>query len=402
MLVGDGIWKSFRRGLPRRRVHRLREVADAFLRSAPRRYEKIDQTRFWALRDVSVSVRAGEVVGLIGPNGSGKTTLLRILSGLYYPDKGRVSVRGTISSILELVAPFHSELTGRENVYISGMLRGMTKRQIDDQYESIVEFSGIRDFVDMPVKRYSSGMASRLGFSVVAHLPADVLLIDEVLAVGDAVFRHKCHDRLSAMKANGRAILLASHRLSTVQDLCDRAIFLKEGATVFAGDAEQTVERYQEDIVAELGQQREPERWAVAVEGFHCTDPQGRELESCEPGQAVVLQFTLRSENPLPAFRLLLRLYRFGSEPVATLKCVSSEDLASRCCRVRAEIPSFNLQSGAYSVEIRVLERGSSRILRPYGIVGAVRVAGTPAGKSVCYMPCTWTIFPGDVQEAEG
>lgn len=198
----------------------------------------------WALRDVNIEIRQGEVIGLIGPNGAGKTTLLKLLSRVTAPTSGRAEVHGRIGALLEVGTGFHMELTGRENIYLAGAVMGMKKAEIQKQFDAIVEFAQVQSFIDTPVKRYSSGMYVRLGFAIAAHLEPEVLLMDEVLAVGDANFQQKCLGRLHEISRHGRAVIFTSHNMTAVSNLCDRAYRLGHGLVVDSGPAIPVIQRY--------------------------------------------------------------------------------------------------------------------------------------------------------------
>jgi ABC-type polysaccharide/polyol phosphate transport system ATPase subunit len=207
---------------------------------------------FDALKNVSFAVRRGEVVGIIGRNGSGKSTTLKIIAGVYRPTSGRVEVNGSVAPLIELGAGFHPELTGRENILLNGLLMGYSKREMQTRQQSIVEFAGIGDFIDAPVKQYSSGMYLRLAFSVATEVHPDILVVDEILSVGDIAFQKKCYERLQRFQAAGKTILLVTHSLADVVGLCDRAIYLDKGQIMFDGAPEDAVELYR---AAALGQQ---------------------------------------------------------------------------------------------------------------------------------------------------
>jgi lipopolysaccharide transport system ATP-binding protein len=209
---------------------------------------------FWALRDVSFEVRRGEVLGIIGRNGAGKSTLLKILSRITEPAVGRIRLRGRVASLLEVGTGFHPELSGRENVYLNGAILGMTRAEIRQRFDAIVEFAEVERFIDTPVKRYSSGMYVRLAFSVAAHLEPDILIIDEVLAVGDASFQRKCLGKLeSATRSEGRTILFVSHNLAAVRQLCSRALLLQGGRLVADGTPTETIGQYMRLMPASRG-----------------------------------------------------------------------------------------------------------------------------------------------------
>ena len=203
---------------------------------------------FWALRGVSLRVEAGECVGVIGPNGSGKSTLLRILAGIFRPSGGDLSVHGRVAPMIELGVGFHPDLTGRENVYLNTSLFSLSRRQTDAVYSSIVDFSELHAFMDMPVKNYSTGMYTRLGFAVAVHLDADVFLIDEILAVGDQSFRTRCLEKIEEIRARRRTLVFVSHDLSLVERVCDRAYLLVGGQVLTEGEPSAAIRRYQEHV----------------------------------------------------------------------------------------------------------------------------------------------------------
>ena len=204
---------------------------------------------FWALKDVSFEVKPGEVVGIIGRNGAGKSTLLKLLSRITEPSAGKIRLRGRVASLLEVGTGFHPELTGRENIYLNGTILGMTKKEIDRKFDAIIDFSGVEKFVDTPVKRFSSGMQVRLAFAVAAHLEPEILVIDEVLAVGDAAFQKKCLGKMQDVASEGRTVLFVSHDLATVEKLCSRAILMDSGRRVEDGPTSQTISHYQKSVI---------------------------------------------------------------------------------------------------------------------------------------------------------
>jgi lipopolysaccharide transport system ATP-binding protein len=204
---------------------------------------------FWALRDVSFDVKQGEVLGIIGRNGAGKSTLLKILSRVTEPTAGSAEIRGRMASLLEVGIGFNPQLTGRENIYLNGAILGMRKAEIDRKFDEIVEFSGVEKFIDTPVKRYSSGMHVRLAFGVAAHLDPEILIVDEVLAVGDAAFQKKCLGKMEGVAKQGRSVLFVSHNMLTIQSLCTKGLFLEGGRATFEGSTEQAVMNYVEDRV---------------------------------------------------------------------------------------------------------------------------------------------------------
>ncbi|RKY23511.1 MAG: ABC transporter ATP-binding protein, partial [Planctomycetota bacterium] len=200
--------------------------------------------RFWALQDINFEVKQGEVLGIIGRNGAGKSTLLKILSRVTTPTTGRAKIKGRIASLLEVGTGFHQELTGRENIYLNGAILGMTKAEIDSKFDEIVDFSGLEKFIDTPVKRYSSGMYVRLAFAVAAHLEPEILLVDEVLAVGDVEFQKKCLGKMGDVAKGGRTILFVSHNMGAIRNLCRRTLLIDKGKLVIDAESSYTIAKY--------------------------------------------------------------------------------------------------------------------------------------------------------------
>ena len=226
-----------------RNVHSLaRKTRDMFHGRSIIQGDEVEE--FWALKDVSFEVKQGERIGIIGRNGAGKSTLLKILSRITEPTSGRVSIRGRVSSLLEVGTGFHPELSGRENIFLNGAILGMRRAEIARKFDEIVDFAEIERFLDTPVKRYSSGMYVRLAFAVAAHLEPEILIVDEVLAVGDARFQKKCLGKMESVGKEGRTILFVSHNMGAVRSLCSRAIILNQGQLLLDADADVTVERY--------------------------------------------------------------------------------------------------------------------------------------------------------------
>jgi len=227
-VVFDHVWKKFSRA---QRFNSLRDLVPAMVSGfvSRRRRGELGGDEFWALRDVSFEVRPGEALGIIGPNGAGKSTALKILTRILRPERGVSMVRGRVGALVEIAAGFHPDLTGRENVFMQGAIMGMRRAEIARKFDEIVDFAGVGEFIDTPVKRFSSGMNARLGFAVAAHLDPDVLLIDEVLSVGDLSFQEKCYERMRSYVRSGIAVVFVSHNLSAISSLCDRVLLLRQG-----------------------------------------------------------------------------------------------------------------------------------------------------------------------------
>ena len=231
----EDVWKRFR----------LYQERNQYLKAALLRGRRTRHEEFWALKDVSLEVREGSTFGIIGSNGSGKSTLLKCLAGILVPDRGRLDVNGRMSALLELGAGFHPEMSGRENIFLNGAILGMSSSEILNRFDDIVSFSGLGSFVDVPVKNYSSGMVVRLGFAIAANVEPEILLIDEVLAVGDASFQQRCYEKIEEFRRDGRTIVLVSHGLEQVEQMCDHVAWIDKGEVREIGQSYEVVSSYQ-------------------------------------------------------------------------------------------------------------------------------------------------------------
>jgi ABC-type polysaccharide/polyol phosphate transport system ATPase subunit len=280
------------------------------LRSIGRRSDE-----FWALQDVSFQVARGETLGIIGHNGAGKSTILKLLSGVTTPTSGEMRIQGRLSALIEVGSGFHPELTGRENVFLSGSILGMRRREIAAKLERIIDFAGVREFIDTPVKHYSSGMYVRLGFSIAAHLEPDILLLDEVLAVGDAAFQVKCLDRINELHRQGRTIVFISHDLASVERLCGRVLLLSHGRIIANGSARDVIEKYESvgsgyttsehAVVAETTLTHEAEIVSVA-----CVDGNDRPVTALRTGEPTRVRVRYVVHKPLTD--AIIELYVFN------------------------------------------------------------------------------------------
>lgn len=253
IITAENISKAYRIGVRDKKADTLLGAVWQGVKSPVKNFRQLkslrnlnghDDSIFWALRDISFSVKEGEVLGIIGHNGAGKSTLLKILSRITDPTSGRIVIRGRVSSLLEVGTGFHPDLTGRENIYMNGTILGMRKREIDAKFDEIIEFSGIEKHIDTPVKRYSSGMTVRLAFSVAAHLEPEILIIDEVLAVGDAEFQNKCLGKMNDVAQAGRTVLFVSHNMAAVRSLCTNSLLLGSGAIQYQGTPDKAIDQY--------------------------------------------------------------------------------------------------------------------------------------------------------------
>ena len=271
--------------------------------------------QFWALRDVSLEVRRGERVGIIGENGAGKSTLLKLLCRITAPTEGEIDLWGRVSSMLEVGTGFHREMTGRENIYLNGAILGMTRAEIDERMEDIIDFSEVRDFIDTPVKRYSSGMFVKLAFAVAAHLPSEIMIMDEVLAVGDMAFQRKCLDRMRrAADVEGRTVLYVSHNMETIRRLCERVVVMSEGRVIFDGDVAEGIGVYMDHALSEgatdINLETSPRSSLAGEIGVRMERAllEDKVLPVYEPGEPLRLRLWVRADGAYAGLRARLTL----------------------------------------------------------------------------------------------
>lgn len=313
---------------------------------------------FWALRAVSFEVAAGEVLGIVGANGAGKSTLLRILSRITAPTEGFAQLRGRVGCLLEVGTGFHHELTGRENVYLNAAIHGLTTDQVDTRFDDIVAFSGVERFLDTPVKRYSSGMQVRLAFAVAAHLEPEVLIIDEVLAVGDTAFQRRCLGKMSEVAGAGRTVLFVSHNLATVQHLCSRTLWLDGGRVRTLGATADVVAQYLASTSSTDGAElasREDRRGdgSLRFSEIRCIGHQGPALRSGDPAQ-FVLRYETRTGEPIELVHLALMILDPTGTPMLTLASKFSGETLSLQPRgeLLCDIPRLPLAHGSYQLNL--------------------------------------------------
>ncbi len=311
----ENVSKKFCRNLKRSLWYGMKDLGYELLGRSPHRAKQLRESEFWAVKDVGFELKRGERLGLIGRNGAGKTTLLRMLNGLIKPDNGRIEMRGRVSALIALGAGFNPILTGRENIYINGAVLGLTKKEIDEKYQEIVDFAEIGEFIDSPVQTYSSGMHVRLGFSVAASLEPDVLILDEVLAVGDARFRSKCMDRMWSIAENKRVVIIfVSHDMLAVDGFCDRIIYLEKGAPSEGSKGELMARYFGEDVSYRykkinpavrqhlLSQKMEVlnnQTGDIEIRSVKITDEKGEEKEYFRPSDELKIKIVFESKLPL-------------------------------------------------------------------------------------------------------
>jgi len=370
-ICAKNIGKRFRIGLKEQEHETLTGLLFSYLASPIRNFKRLrklsnfgkneeSEDIIWALKDINFEVEEGEVLGIIGKNGAGKSTLLKVLSQITEPTEGRIEIEGRVSSLLEIGTGFHPDLTGRENVYLNGTILGMKKKEIDDKFDEIIAFSGIDDFIDTPVKRYSSGMKIRLGFAVAAHLEPDVLIIDEVLAVGDVQFQKKCLGKMRDVAGSGRTVLFVSHQMPAVKNLCTRCLLLHEGKLVEEGETEYVINEYLKLCQEETGTplaEREDRRGSGRVQFTNATlaNRYGEETASWVNGedQQLILTLDNKTDTPIENVQVDLGINNDYGERISKLSNDYTGEnlppLQPGLNRLRITIPNLSLTPGRYT-----------------------------------------------------
>lgn len=329
--------------------------------------------KFWALDGINLEIKKGEAVGIIGGNGAGKSTLLKILSRVTAPTEGDVWIDGRIASMLEVGTGFHGELTGRENIYMNGAILGMTRKEVDEKIESIIEFSECRQFIDTPVKRYSSGMYVKLAFAVASHLDAEIMVMDEVLAVGDMKFQKKCLGKMGDEAAGGKTVLYVSHNMATIRKLCTRCIVLQKGQIVFDGDVEKAIDVYMENATGDLlthycfdGQKRSvPERGRELY--LHSFDFIEKKIAKYSSLEKMKYKFDVEAFKDINNVRVRLEI-----RTVEGMNVGMSESLESFCIKkgernsYELEYDISNLAEGSYTLRLTLFELNDMGIHRGF------------------------------------
>ncbi len=365
VITTEDLGKRYRRTVTGR--GRIRDVVGDRMR--PRRKDPDARPvaePFWALRHVDLEVMAGQVTGIIGRNGAGKSTLLKLLSRITTPTEGRAEIFGRVGSLLEVGTGFHIDLTGRENVFFSGAVLGMSRAEVRRKFDMIVEFAGVERFIDTPVKHYSSGMQVRLGFAVAAHLEPEILIVDEVLAVGDEEFQRRCLDKIGEVASKGLGILLVSHDLAAVRTRCDVAHLFDGGLMVASGTPQDIVDTYVAQVVAEGPK-------VIATTGWHLN---GADTHALEPGRPCVIDAEIEVAAAIGSAQLTLEVRR---DAIAVWEGSLHADLEARSYSVEFELPSLPLGSGTYELALSVSSPEGLRTtvaLEPSLVVGEGAAGG--------------------------
>ena len=398
----EGISKCYRIGETPEKYQTLRDTivraaTNPFRRWRRRSVAEEAERTIWALRDVSFEVRRGEVVGIIGRNGAGKSTLLKVLSRITEPTHGQAEIHGRVGSLLEVGTGFHNELTGRENVYLNGAILGMRRAEIQSKFDEIVAFAEIEKFIDTAVKHYSSGMYMRLAFAVAAFLEPEILLVDEVLAVGDLMFQKKCLGKMEDVARTGRTVLFISHNMAAVRTLCTKGIVLHEGRVVENGEVGRCVETYFRQIGAFQSASDDLHEGGPSF-GFGRVLVNGNRTSSVVHSEPMVLETTLRVREDASGFSLILNLDDVYDRTIFHVRTESPElgigaVVAGSEYTVRLSIPPLWLNPGLYAAEFKVLVWGNRNSARQVSDKVPIDVTGSYSrGEGLLNPPAEWSV----------
>ena len=401
----DNVSKKFT--LRHERARSFQEAALAFLRGRDNSREEL-----WALKDVSFAVERGKTLGIIGPNGSGKSTVLKLITRILEPTSGRIDVQGRVSALIELGAGFHPDLTGRENIYINGSVLGFSRKEMKAKFDRIVEFSELEKFIDVPIKHFSSGMHMRLGFAVAIHVDPDILLIDEILAVGDQAFQNKCLSKIGELKSQGVTILFVSHDLEAVRNLCTAALWLENGVIQERGTTDRVIDSYLNNVTAmteaQLSRERQigdsENRWGsgeVEITDVKFLDVQGRERRAFKTGEKMVvrLKYHAHIEVRQPVFGLAI--YSSGGVQVNGPNTKFSDYIVESVegtGEIDYIVDMLPLLEGTYELSAVVYDQDGLHAYdhhhRMYSFM--VQRGAVKERYGMIYIPCEWRLRPGD------
>jgi lipopolysaccharide transport system ATP-binding protein len=364
----EQVSKKFCRDLKQSLFYGIKDIATDLV-GAHRKSDRLRKGEFWALKEVSFQLRAGEALGLVGANGAGKSTLLRIISGLIKPDIGAIKIRGRVAPLIALGAGFNPILTGRENIYANMSILGLTTREIKKRFDDVVDFAEIWEAIDAPVQTYSSGMAARLGFACAVHIEPDILLIDEVLAVGDIKFKMKCHRKLAKLRQNGTAFVLVSHNPHSVLNVCNQSIYLSKGKLIVAGETESVIRKYEEDLCLSgtetalgpmvLPEKPESESLGIDITAVYFKDEQGNVIMAPQTGEPANLCIECKAYRQIDNANLGLLIKSLAGENDLVLYLTSASEsellkIMPEKSEIQMQMPYLGLVPGVYSAKIYI------------------------------------------------
>lgn len=377
----EHVSKKFCRTLKRSLWYGVQDVVGELL-GRKGEYHELRPGEFWSVDDVSFELKRGECLGLIGPNGAGKSTLLKMLNGLIKPDKGRITMRGRVGALIELGAGFNPILTGRENIYVNGAILGFSKEEITRKFDEIVDFSGIEDFIDTPVQNYSSGMKVRLGFAVASQMKPDVLIIDEVLAVGDMGFRAKCYNAIASL-AQQTAVIFVSHSMTHIGRLCTKSMVMQKGHCIFSGNVPESLLKYNNLFINEMRPANRSGNQKIHFESISITDKNVQGETLVRVGEKMKIDFKIKSF--IDTENIIIDLCFIGTSDELVAQCnnfVYPHDIsmtANETLDITLEIPCLALNPGVYKLSALLQTYNMSGVYDWIDKFETIKIVGSPA-----------------------
>ena len=404
VLAVKGVSKKFCRDLKRSLIYGVQDIATELI-GIREDAEKLRPREFWALNDVSLELRKGEALGLVGKNGSGKSTLLRIIAGLIRPDAGSVTVKGRVAPLIALGAGFNPILTGRENIYANMSILGLSTKEIEERFDDVVKFAEIGEAIDAPVQSYSSGMAARLGFASAIHTEPDIILIDEVLAVGDIKFKTKCYGKLQELRQKQKSFIMVSHSSHSISTVCESAMYLQKGKKIMSGDIVSVMNQYEDDLFLggatrtlgfmQLPEKSEQDSTGLDITSIYLRDENGEVVESLVSGKSNYLVVECLVKKPLKQVSINVGVRELSGESRLLLYMNSWDDeyyadLTEGKHEFVIHVPYLGLGVGLYDMRIAVREDKLALLDKVESFKFAVKKAKNQTSVSMFYQPRTW------------
>lgn len=403
----EGVSKKYCKSLKRSMLYGVKDIARNTFGLCSHS-DKLRKNEFWALDDISFEVKKGETLGIIGPNGSGKTTLLKLLNGIFWPDKGKITVKGRVGALIQVGAGFHPLLSGRENVYINAAILGLTKKEIDAKFDEIVEFADIGDFLDVPVKHYSSGMFVRLGFAIAINIEPEILLIDEILSVGDLSFQNKSLRRLAELREKAHAVVFVSHNLEHVRTLCDKIIVLEHGKILFLGDTYKGVQKYEEltrdtrlknvKMTHGLGKYKYYSSGDIEFLEGGIMDEKGKIIDEISIENDVIAFLRFRAKESIESAKISIAIT--DKTPVNCIWQYSNDKNREELYKfekgehfIKVKFKNPKLAPGVYSVSFSIRNQKTGEIYeKNLGYMPAFKVTGKAFERGIIYTESEWDL----------
>ncbi|MBL8014069.1 MAG: ABC transporter ATP-binding protein [Candidatus Omnitrophica bacterium] len=395
LLKVDRVSKKYCKSLKQSMLYGMTDIGRNMFRLSSNPGE-LRKNEFWAVNDVSFELKRGETLGLIGSNGSGKTSLLKMLNGIFWPDKGEITIKGRVGALIAVGAGFHPVLTGRENIYVNGAILGMNKRELDKKFDAIVDFADIGDFLDTPVKYYSSGMFVRLGFAVAVHCNPDILLVDEVLAVGDMAFQAKCLDRMMQYIEEGGSVIFVSHQLHQVDKLCRRSLLMYHGDSLFDGETEKAVDYYRKSLYSkEVGPKGRVGSGEIIVKDVQILNSSGKVSDGCCVGDDLTIRVHYETRGLTDEVVLDVALYSIDGGIVCSMRTDADKFSLNKLNSkgfIDLRIKSLNLLPNIYVYSVNFLKKNGYAIFDSHSKEYKLVVYGGEKVKGVCSLMHEWVV----------